>query len=472
MLDIFLLFLSLVATFGMIELVVYVLRLRVENQALLNEVKHLNNELKYMEDMHRLFTDLFRMCFTVLDLGQQILEELFPNGGSCISMLGPVLRKMFEYLMHSDLPPGFIQSGFCFTFKVHSSFADFQIFARAFARYIYGNKMVLPGTSFIVTAIEPLRGRAEFRSRDQIRVYTSYIFVVRFYDKNSKRSFVLQFECDTGDWCPEENFDVDLLEFHATRGLSAMVDGRTVPALLIIRAICEKSAKWNFRPEAHFSSLKNLISMISEMYSLRDCPCIVATDTCPFSFESSRFALEFSGCACTQERRISIEMLCQRLKSDPLSSLKCPFCKTIFPFLTYEPSRPQDRFSFDLSCLDEELRPEKLRELQSDAQASVVKIDFESTDDEATLLLKQLFDIGKAPFPNHRRIPRDLDELSLFFGEESDDESDDEPYDELVLRYNSEESETDDEYLDWLNQNGGYSPNYSDEWDTDYSDDD
>ena len=122
MLDIFFLFLSLVATFGMIELVEAVLRLRVENQALVEEKQAYENEIKNIENMHRLFTDLFRMCFNVLDLGQQILEELFPNGGSCISIHGPVLRKMFEYMMHSDLPFGFLRSGFSLLLRyIHPS---------------------------------------------------------------------------------------------------------------------------------------------------------------------------------------------------------------------------------------------------------------------------------------------------------------------------------------------------------------
>jgi len=468
MLDILFLFFSIVATFAMIELVESVLRLRVENQALKEEKQALQNEVKYMEDMHRLFTDLFRMCFTVLDLGQHILEELFPNGGSCISMLGPVLRKMFEYMVHSDLPFGFLRSGFCFTFKVHSSFSDFQIFARAFARYIYANQMLLPGTSFIVTAMEPVRGVAKFRSRDNIRVYTSYVFVVRFYDKNSQRSYVLQFKCDAGAWCPEEDFDVNILEFHATRGLSAILNGRMVPVLSIIRAICEKSAQWSIISDAHFSSLKNLLSMRSgAMYSLHGCPYIVETDTCPFSFESSKFALEFTGCNCVpHERKFSMEMLCERSKSD-LTSLKCPFCKVVFPYLTYKPSRPQDQFSFDLSCLDEELSPE-IKRLQSEALASVVKMVFQSDNLDAELLSEKLLNACKAPFPKRCRPRRDdpLDSL-LFFKSESDDESDDESEDESE---DESDDESEDEYDD---ESGGYdiSPNYSDEWDTDYSDD-
>jgi hypothetical protein len=456
MLDIFFLFLSLVATFAMIELVEAVLRLRVENQALVEEKQAYENDVKYIEDMHRLFTDLFRMCFNVLDLGQQILEELFPNGGSCISIHGPVLRKMFEYMMHSDLPFGFLRSGFCFTFKVHSSFADFQLFARAFAQYFYTNQMILPGTSFIVTAMEPVRGRSEFRSCDKTRVYTSYVFVVRFYDKNSQRSYVLQFLCDAGGWCPEEDFDVNILEFHATRGLSAILNGRMVPVLSIIRAICEKSAQWNIIQDAHFSSLKNLLSMRSDMYSLHGCPCIVETDTCPFSLESSKFALEFFGCHCVpHERKISMEMLSERSKSD-LSSLKCPFCKVVFPCITYEPNRAQDQFSFDLSCLNQVLSPE-IKRLQSEAQASVVKMVFRSDSDDldAELLSRKLSNACKAPFPKACRPRRNPLESLLFFKSEFDDESDDE---------SDYESEDESEGYD-------ISPNYSDEWDTDHSDD-
>ena len=457
MLDVFLLFLSLVATFGLIELVEYVLRLRVENQDLMNETIDLNSALKNMEDMHRLFTELFRMCFTVLDLGKHILEKLFPDGGSCISMHGPVLRKMFEYILHSNLPFDFLCSGFCFSFKVHSSFADFLIFAKAFARYIYGNKMLLPGTTFIVTAMEPVRGVAEFRSNDKIRVYSSYIFVVRFYDKNSQRSFVLQFKCDAGDWCPEEDFDVNVLEFHATRGLSAMFNGRPLPVLSVVRAICEKTAQWSIISDAHFSSLRNLISMMSDMYFLRGCPSIVETERCPFSFESSKFALEFSGCACApHDRQISVAMLCQRLKSEPLSKLNCPYCKTEFPFLTHEPNRVLK--GFDLSCIDEELSAEEIKILQSEAQASVVKMVFESTDDDATLLLEQLFDIGKAPFPRRYRIPRDLLDSLLFFGGESDEELESVHSDgyDSALR----------DFYEHSDDSGDRSPNYSDEWDS------
>jgi hypothetical protein len=475
-LDIYLLFLSLVATFGIIELVVYVLRLRVENQALRNEGDNLNSALKYMEDMHRLFTELFRMCFTVLDLGQHILEKLFPDGGSCISMHGPVLRKMFEYVLHSDLPFNFLLSGFCFAFKVHSSFTDFQIFCRAFARYIYANQMRLPGTSFIVTAIEPVRGEAKFRSRNNIRVYTSYVFVVRFNDKNSKTSYVLKFECDAGNWCPEEDFDVNVLEFHATRGLSAMLNGRPLPVLSVVRAICEKSAQWNIIPDAHFSSLRNLISMMSDMYSLHGCPCIVETDTCPFSLDSSKFALEFSGCACApHDRRISVAMLCQRLESDPLSSLICPYCKRAFPLLTHEPNRRQK--GFDLSCIDEELSAEEIKILQSEAQASVLEMKFEPTD--MTLLLEQLSDIGKAPFPRRYRIRRDQPHLLLFFGGESQDGSDDDDDadaddDDVADDVADDDADADDGYYDDSDDDGYYddsdddSSNYGDNrWDSD-----
>jgi len=462
-LDILLLFLSLVATFALIELAVYVLRLRVEVQGLREENQGFQSEVKYMEDMHTLFTNLFRMCFTVLDLGQHILEELFPNEGSCISMYGPVLRKMFEYLVHSDLPVQFLESGSCFTFKVHSCFVDFCIFARSFARYIHANQMRLPGTSFIVTSMKPVRPKAEYRSCDQVRVYRAYVFVVRFYDKNSKRSFLLEFKCDAGAWCPEEDFDVNLLEFHATRGLSAMLNGKMVPVLAIIRAICEKSTQWNIIRDAHFSSLKNVISMMeSNMYSLHGCPSICPTERCPFSFESSSFALEFSGCKCAPHvREISVGMLCQRLKSDPFSTLKCPFCKVEFPSMAYEPNRSPN--SFDLTCLDEELSAAEIHRLQSDAQASVVQMVFQSADLEAKHLQEQLSNTGKARFSRYYRIPKFPD--PLFFGEESDDESDDESEDELVVGYNPEESESDDE-------DGDRSPNYSDEWDSSDSDSD
>jgi hypothetical protein len=317
--------------------------------------------------------------------------------------------------------------------------------------------MLLPGTSFIVTAMEPVRGRSEFRSCDNTRVYTSYVFIVRFYDKNSQRSFVLQFECDAGNWCPEEDFDVNILEFHATRGLSAMLNGRMVPVLSIIRAICQKSAQWNIIPDAHFSSLKNLLSMRSDMYSLHGCPCIVETDTCPFSFESSKFALEFTGCNCVpHERKFSMEMLSERSKSN-LGNLNCPFCKVGFPYVTYEPNRPQDQFSFDLSCLNQVLSPE-IKRLQSEAQASVVKMVFRSESDDlnAELLSRKLSNACKAPFPKRFRPRRDPLESLLFFKSESDDESD----------YESEDESED--------ESGGYdvSPNYSDEWESsDYSDD-
>jgi hypothetical protein len=459
MLDIFFLFLSLVATFGMIELVEAVLRLKVENQALNEEKQAYKNEVKNIEDMHRLFTDLFRMCFNVLDLSQQILEELFPNGGSCISMLGPVLRKMFEYMMHPDLPFDFFHSGFCFEFKVHSSFADFQIFARAFARFIYSIDMLLPGTTFVVTAMEPVRGRSQFRSCDRTRVHSSYLFVVRFYDKNSQRSFLLQFECDAGNWFPKENFDVNTLEFHATRGLSSMVNGRMVPVLSIIRAICEKSAQWNIIHDAHFSSLENLLSMRRNgaMYSLHGCPYIVATDRCPFSFESSRFALEFSGCDChPHERKISMEMLCERSKSD-LSSLKCPFCKVAFPCVTYEPNRPQNQFSFDLTCLNQVLSPENSRELQREAKASVVKMVFrsESDDLDAELLSRKLSNASKAPIRKHFRPQENPIDSLLFFKRESDDESEDESDDESEDEYDDESDDESDGYT-----------NYSEEWES------
>jgi len=461
MLDAIFLFLSLVATFGVIELVEMVLRLRVENQALRNETVDLNSALKNMEDMHRLFTELFRMCFTVLDLGQHILEKLFPDGGTSISMHGLVLRKMFEYMLHSNLPSGFFHSDFCFTCKVHSSFADFQIFARAFARYIYAAQMLLPGTSFIVTAMEPVRGVAEFRSGDNFRVYSSYVFVVRFYDKNYQRSFVLQFKCDAGDWCPEGDFDVNVLEFHATRGLSAMLHGRPLPVLSVVRAICEKTAQWSIIPDAHFSSLRNLISMMSDIYALHGCPSIVETERCPFSFESSKFALEFSGCACApHDRQISVAMLCQRLKSEPLSSLMCPYCKTEFPFLTHEPNRLLNRF--DLSCIDEELSAEKIKILQSDAQASVVKMEFESKDDDdATLLLEQLSVIAKAPFRRRYRIPRDQLDLLLFFGGESH-ESDE----ELESVHSDGYDSALRDFYEHSDDSGDRSPNYSDEWDS------
>jgi len=105
----------------------------------------------------------------------------------------------------------------------------------------------------------------------------------------------------------------------------------------------------------------------------------------------------------------------------------------------------------------------EIHRLQSDAQASVVQMVFQSADLEAKHLQEQLSKTGKAPFSRFYRIPEFPD--PLFFGEESDDESDMESEDELIVGYNPEESESDDE-------DGDRSPNYSDEWASSDSDSD
>jgi len=413
--------------------------LKEQNDANLQELldaKKKNESLVPMQQQQgtrRFATSLFSVCFSILQLSQEILVKLFPDDQTVhATVSGPTIRKMFESVTHSHLPLNFFDSGDSINIKVHTGIDQFMEFSLAFSRFIYAANMELPGSDFIVCDMKKPRKVKRVLSNDGQLVYEFVNFVVSFYCRNTRKKYKIVFSCDAGHSFPQEGFDVDSITFDAIRGFDARAQGSQIPVLQIIMGIVNRRAQWYREPNAHFSGFGRVLALLgTRMYVLHGCPFVSKTDFCPFLQGASKYALEFSGCSCNQDRIVSIGMFCEFLRSNPDSPLCCPFCKDVLQNLTHEPDCAPE--SFDLSCIDHEnvLNPGELLVLQEDGM-SVPRIFglAESPPSEIDEIRDQLSSFQKVRHRWSRLQPLpelSADDEALFFPHNPIEDSDAEP---------------------------------------------
>jgi len=442
--------------------------LKEQNDANLQELEEAKKKIESLvpmqqqHDIRCFATSWFSVCFSILQLSQEILVKLFPDDQTVhATVSGPTIRKMFESVTHSHLPLNFFDSGDSIDIKVHTGIDQFMEFCLTFTKFIYAANIELPGSDFIVCSIKQPRKVKRVLSNDGQLVYEFVNFVVSFYCRNTRKKYKIVFSCDAGHSFPQEGFDVDSITFDAIRGFDARAQGSQISVLQIIMGIVNRRAQWYREPNAHFSGFKRVLDLLrTRMYVLHGCPFVSKTDFCPFLQGASKYALEFSGCSCNQDRIVSIGMFCGFLRSNPDSPLRCPFCKDVLQNLTHEPDCAPE--SFDLSCIDHEnvLNPDELLVLQEDGM-SVPRIFglAESPPSEIDEIRDQLSSFQKV---GHRwsRLPPlpelQADDAALFFPHNPIEDSDADP--------EPESDDDDDDQADQADQaDQGYQDDQADQ---------
>lgn len=441
----------------------------VENQRVVHELqttKAVNVTLAPMQEQHdvrHFATQMFGLSFNMLQLTQEILERIFPDDRTVrATLFGPTLRKMFEFVTRNLLPSHFFDSKDSIDIKVYSGADQFMEFASALTKFIYAGNMELPGCDFIVCGMDEPRKVQRVFSNDGTRIYEYIKFVVSFYCRDTKKKYKIVFSCDHGRTYPQEDFDINAITFDAIRGFDAWVRGSQIPVLQIIMGIMNRRAQWYRLPDAHFSGIERVLALRrTRMYNLYGCPFVTRTDFCPFLQDATKFALEFSGCLCNLDRCVSIEMLCGFFKNNLENSpLRCPFCKEFLLNLTHEPDCDPASLHFDLSCVEADLKPEKLRNLQDDGRSFPAIFGLEgSIDSEFDEIKEALQNLAKVRL-SWSHLP-ELPELSeeeagLFFRSNPDEDSDPEP--------EEEEPEVDDIDVQQLELDLGDMDDFQENW--------
>jgi hypothetical protein len=441
-----------------------------ENEALIAQNQELHRELQTakaandalvpMQEQYeaRCFAiQMFRLFLNTLQLSQEILEKLFPDDPTVrASAFGSTIRKIFEFMTQPLLPSIFFDSGDSINIKLHTGIDQFMEFSKAFTKFIYSSKMKLPGCDFFVCSINEPRKVQRIFSSDGSTVYEFVKFVVSFYCWNTRKIYKIVFSCDHGRTFPEEDFDVNSLVFDAIRGFSSLVNGSSVPVLKIIMGIMNRRAQWTRLPNAHFSGILRVLEL-RKTYVLHGCPFITSTDFCPFSQDTSNYALKFSDCRCSTNLSVSIGMLCDFLKRNTDSPLRCPFCKEILPNLVHESDCDPASFSFDLSCIEATnvLKQNRLKRLQEKGRSfpKIFGLD-KKPSSELDEIKENLLSSVKVCYPRSH-LP-DLQGLSkesvqLFFHSNPGEDSDPEPEPESDDDQSDLEDQEDWEYWqDWV----------------------